>query len=183
MEAFHVRVKGTRPLLQHNPSGLVKTRERGSGIPEPEVEAEAGLYRTAEGIIYQPAQHILSALKKVASDYKVPGKARKTFQSYIFAGISIQPLQIPLLGGENGEAPTYEIDLQPAVIGRARIMRSRPRFDQWALEFQLEILDPIIPPEVARQLLSDAGRFAGLGDYRPLFGLFELERFEAVEQS
>lgn len=180
MEAFQVRIKGTRPLLQHNPSGLIKTRQRGTGIPAPEAESEAGLYRTAQGDIYHPAQHILSALRKVAADYKVPGKARKTYQSYIFAGVRIEPSQIPLLGGENGERPSYEVDLQPAVVNRGRIMRSRPRFDTWALQFRLEILDPIISPEIAQKLLEDAGKYAGLGDYRPLYGLFQLEDWQAL---
>lgn len=182
MEAFQVRVKGTRPLLQHSPLGMVKARQRGSGIPEPADEAENGLYRTTEGTIYEPAQHLLSALRKVGGDYKVPGRGRKTFQGYIFSGVGIQPFQIPLLGGENGTAPTYEVDIQSAVIGRARIMRARPRFDRWALEFRLEILDPIVTPEIARQLLADAGRFQGLGDYRPLFGLFVVEGWEPVEE-
>lgn len=180
MEAFQVRIKGTRPLLQHSPLGLIKARERGSGIPEPADEAKAGLYRTTEGTIYQPAQHLLSALRKVGGDYKVPGRGRKTFQGYIFSGLAVQPFQIPLLGGENGAAPTYEVDIQPAVIGRARIMRARPRFDSWALEFRLEILDPIVTPEIARQLLADAGKYQGLGDYRPLYGLFTVEQWEAV---
>jgi len=174
MLSFEVRIEGIRPLLQHNPSALVKTKTRGSGVPEPEQEAENGLYRTTEGVIYQPAQHILSAMRRVGADFKVAGKGRVTYQRYIYAGIGIQPFQIPLLSRTNGKAPTYEVDLQPAVIQRARIMRARPRFDDWALEFKLEILDPIIPPEIAQKILEDAGKYQGLADFRPLFGLFSV---------
>lgn len=178
METYSVRLKGRRPLIQHNPAAIGKPRERGGNIPEPAEEAEAALYRSADGTIIMPSLHILAAMKKAAVDFKVPGKGRKTYMGYIYAGVEISPFEIPLLHGENGHAPEWVIDVRPAVIQRARIMRARPMFPSWAVEFQLELLDPIITPEAIKTILEDAGKFQSLSDHRPLFGLFTVEKFE-----
>lgn len=45
----------------------------------------------------------------------------------------------------------------------------------------MEIIDPIITPAVLKQIIEDAGKYNGLLDFRPLYGLFRLATFEKAE--
>lgn len=180
MEKIKVRIEGTRPLLMHSPNSLGKKSGRGERIPEPEDEAERALYKDEKGHVVVPALNILATMKASSKEYKVPGKGKKTFMNYIFAGLQVNPTNIPLRG-VNGEDPEWEIDIRPVVVQKARIMRARPKFNEWALEFEVEILDAIIRPENIREFLESAGKYTGIGDFRPLFGLFEVTKYEKME--
>jgi len=144
---------------------------------DPKVDAEKALYKDKDGNIVVPSFCLLSCLRESAKNFQVPGKGKKTFKNFIYAGIQIEPVEIPLITEDS-----YEIDLKPVVVNRSRIIRARPRFDEWTLEFMIEITDPIISPENLKQILKDAGKYNGLLDFRPLYGLFTLESFEEIEE-
>ena len=174
MEKYKVRIKGERALLM-NACHLEANTQRSKDYNS-EKEAEKAMYRDAKGNIGVPSLCILSCLRESAKNFRVPGRGRKTFKDYIYAGLRIEPEFIPLIA-ENG----YEIDLRPVVVQRSRIMRARPKFNDWCLEFVVEIIDPIVTPDSLKQILEDAGKYNGLLDFRPLFGLFLLEIFKRVE--
>jgi hypothetical protein len=76
--------------------------------------------------------------------------------------------------------PTWKVDVRPVVVQRNRILRARPRFDQWELKFEIINNDStIIHQDTLKKILEDAGKYYGLGDFRPEFGLFKVEEFEA----
>ena len=172
-EVYNVEIKGIRPLLMHSAAAIgTKTDGRGKTEYDPKEEAESYLYKNKDGEIVIPSLNLLSAMRESAKDFKVPGKGRKTFMKYIYAGVQISPLEIPLL------SDGWEIDRKPVVIQRARIMRSRPRFDKWGVKFNIEIVDPIIRGSDAKAILEAAGKYQGLCDFRPLYGLFSVVGFE-----
>ena len=73
---------------------------------------------------------------------------------------------------------TYdEIDRRPAVIQRQRIVKSRPRFNSWEIEFTVNFDESRIKKETLKQILEEAGQSKGIGDYRPKFGRFALVSF------
>ena len=179
VETYKVRIQGTRPLLMHRPNGLGEGKTRRAQKHDPEEEAAAAVYRDANGNIVVPALNILASLRKAASDFRVAGKGKKTFKNYIYAGVQIEPMEIPLQYEPNGDKP-WAVDVRPCVVQRSRIMRARPRFDKWALEFKIHIVDPVISPDSLKAILEAAGRYVGLCDFRPLFGLFKVVEFEQV---
>jgi len=71
--------------------------------------------------------------------------------------------------------------LRTVVINRARVPKARPKFEKWMLEFTVEILDPVVTSSSLKEILIDAGKYNGLLDFRPLFGLFEVVTFEKVQ--
>ena len=180
MEQYNVRIEGTRPLLMHSCNSMLDdsnnktTRSKGYTHQN---DAENALYKDKDGKIVVPSFSILSCLRGSAVNFQVPGKGKKTYKNFIYAGVQIEPINIPLISG-NG----YEIDLKTVVVQRSRIVRARPRFDEWTLEFIIEIVDPIITPDVLKQIIEDAGKYNGLLDFRPLYGLFKLTTFEKVEE-
>jgi len=179
-ERFKVEIRGTRPLLMNSCRCMIEDKENKPSRGKKEIslkeEAEKLLYLDKEGNIVVPALTILACLRKSATNFKVPGRGKKTFKDFIYSGVKIEPREIPLVT-ENG----WEVDLQPVVINRARVIRARPRFDEWKLNFETEILDVIITPSTLKEILVDAGKYNGLLDFRPLFGLFEVTKFEKAK--
>lgn len=179
-KVFSVTIEGTRPMLMHSTASMMKHRDSRGAKPTPEQEAEDALYKNKEGKVVIPALNLIATMKAAASDFKVGGKGKKTFKQYVDSGIDILP-EDPLLIYEN-----WEIDARPVVVQRARIIRARPRFDTWALDFQIQVLDPLLLDanhggSILKEILEAAGKHKGLGDFRPRFGQFKVTRFEASE--
>lgn len=180
---YRIEVEGTAALLMHSPESLKDQKQgRDSGTPDPEVEARKALYKDGEGNIVVPSRAIEGAMREAAKDFPVSGKGgKKSYKEYIMAGILVEPENIPLqtLDGTNPNE-AWVIDLQPVVVQKSRIMRSRPRFDQWKLQFNLTLLDPLLDPKIVQEILEAAGKYKGLLDYRPRNGRFRVTCFEPV---
>ena len=75
----------------------------------------------------------------------------------------------------NPEDPRSWVDQRSVKVGTARLIRTRPVFDEWSLD--VEFLSHVEPAFYERWL-DTAGRSIGLGDYRlqrgGLFGRFRV---------
>ncbi len=174
VEVYHVKIVGTKPLLMHAPTGIGdKPKLRRGEHLDPKTEAESYLYRDEEGNIVIPSVNVKACIRDAGRNYKVSGR-RTTFAAVIRAGLDIKPFPfIPLF--HNG----WKIYSTTVVVQRNRILRHRPKFDDWSLEFQIINQDPtILHKDTLKRILEDAGKYYGLGDYRPEFGLFKVENFE-----
>ena len=56
-------------------------------------------------------------------------------------------------------------------------------FDKWELTFTIMNTDDRIREEILMEILSDAGRYFGIGDYHPRFGRFEVIKFERIKKA
>jgi len=79
-----------------------------------------------------------------------------------------------------------EVDSRPAVVQRARIMRHRARLENWTLSFAVEVEEDILPLDQVHEILNDAGKRAGLGDYRVEkggpFGRFQVVAWSVMSE-
>jgi hypothetical protein len=79
------------------------------------------------------------------------------------------------------------VDRRGVVIGKVRVIRTRPRFNQWACDFTIQVDTGTIASQHVRDAIVEAGIRCGIGDYRPSspkggkFGLFVVEKFEVVD--
>jgi hypothetical protein len=187
VEVYDVRIVGVRPLLMNKPSLSASQLRRRSAIPSPEEEARNALYTDGD-IIVIPSLNVKAMLRNAGRNYKIPQR-RATYGAYIRAGIDIEPSPyIPLLNPKTNQPyrvsdKPWKIDVRTVVVqGGSRILRARPRFDEWALEFKIINMDPeILKSTVIKQILVDAGKYYCLGDFRPEFGRFKIERFEIIK--
>jgi hypothetical protein len=173
-ETYIVKIVGTKPLLMHAPTGLGdKPKLRRGEHLDPKTEAQSYLYLDEEGRIVIPSVNVKACIREAGRNYKISGR-KTTYASMIRAGIDIKPFPyIPLIHGG------WVVDIKPVVVQRSRILRARPRFDNWSLEFQIINNDPtIIHSDTLQKILIDAGKYYGLGDFRPEYGTFKLEKFE-----
>ena len=166
-----VSVKGQRPLLQNAFLEESNVSKKGHVYVDEE-EANKRLIKDKDGIICQPGIHFEASMIKSATEFKFSG--RKTYKDLFKAGVFVDPLYIP------HRIQTFEIDKQPVVINKARIMRCRPRFDDWELEFKIQIRDDRIEGLIVKEVLENAGKYHGIGDYRPRYGLFEVTKFNIL---
>jgi hypothetical protein len=176
---FEVEIKGTKPLLMHNPIRSMACNEewksKGVSHPPSDVQAESGLYKNKDGIIIVPSLVLLGMIRTGAADKKVGGKGKATFKKLVYSGLEVDPEDPKLIYDGN-----WTIDSRPGVIGKARVMVNRPRFDNWGLVFRLRVTDPVFlnpanqGPEIIQSILENAGKRGGIGDFRPLFGQFKV---------
>ena len=175
MKKVDVEITGVAPLLQHRfpteEHGENKSKKK-TKVYNSKEEAEKAVYRNKKGEIYEPAEHIFSAMVKAGVKFKYEGKM--TYKQIIQRGIFIEPEEIPM-GKEYDE-----IDTRPVVVQRSRVVRWRPKFNKWKLNFTIGIIneDEIAVP-VLKEILDEAG-LIGIGDYRPRFGRFMVTSFKEV---
>lgn len=67
-------------------------------------------------------------------------------------------------------------DFRPVVVGKARVMRMRPKFWPWSLKFTVSYLEEIVSANAVCKWITDAGQYTGMMDFRPRFGRFEVKK-------
>jgi len=168
-----VEIKGTSPLLMHSyPMVAVENIEKKT-IEE---QAELASYRdVTTKKLYVPGICLQRALIAAASFSK--GKGRATLQKNTAAGVLISPEHLDL------GIKTYEIDSRPVVVPatKGRVMRHRPRLNDWKLSFTLEYDENLLTSEQIRRIVDDCGSRVGILDFRPEkkgpFGKFSVVRW------
>lgn len=178
MKEIKVRIEGTAPLLQHKMDADTEASLDATAIKKKtgankDDDPRKFLY-TFEGKVVQPAEHIVQAIIKRASGYQIQGKGKKTYKEIAQGAVNVVPEFIP------HENQNWTVDVRTAVVPatKGRIVRKRPRIDNWALEFTIQIINDQLPSAVVKAMLDDAGREGGIGDYRPRFGRFIVTRWE-----
>lgn len=136
-------------------------------------------YTDENGAHYLPSEHIRVALINAGAFIKAKvGNARKSMKNIVAAMFTINPEQIDL--------PKFDtIDKRSAVNKnvKARIVVKRPKWNAgWTVSFKIFVDDSTITKETVADLLDYAGRYVGIGSYRPQnngpFGRFEVESIE-----
>lgn len=181
IEMVTYRMTGISPLLQNNPEKMV--RKTGDSLskktlPSVEEEAEKSACRLPSGQLYIRTLAFRAALLGATTGKRLGKMSAKTILSgSVFVAHETAPLIHPTT-----EEPIhdYEISVLRAVVQRQGIMRARPKIDKWACDVTFEVdRDFLSDNEVLTQLLADAGRLKGVGDYRPeksgMYGRFEAE--------
>lgn len=180
---FQISIKGIAPLLQAKhptPEEEKKILERKSN-PKAKVkdltdqeQFDMHAYKKGKNFI-QPSEMIEAAMTKAAVNFKMEGK--KTYKDAIKSGIIITPIEIP------HKIQTVEQDARWGVNKNTRgaVWVVRPRFNDWELDFDLELLqDERVSPEILKEILNYAGLYVGIGAWRPKFGRFEVIKFEQL---
>lgn len=184
MKTINATLKGTTPLLIHafapdfGQDEVVKKKSaKGHGTPREQIEKTT--WKDEDGTIWMPSLWPKGSMMSCASEYKLPG-TRKSLKSVL--GGAVIPCEEKLYFIEKYSIDDCEIDSRPVVIQRARIMRHRARLETWSVVFNFELDEEIIPSDVIHEVLTDAGRRAGVGDFRPqkggMFGKFQIVKFE-----
>ena len=141
-------------------------------------------------IVTMPSDNIMTMLREGGAQVLVPGaKGSKTFKAQTQSGIiPLEPDWRLLVGGKVIEVAEilaleyvedfdlhldtvrdlgFDLLVKRAKIGTSKHIRVRPIFREWTLEGTLEVIDDQITRDVLQTILDFAGRYKGLGDWRP----------------
>ena len=152
-------IKGISPLLMHAfpmsdpPAGWEKW--------DREDQARIAEYRDPDGKLYVPGVALQRSMIAAAAYSK--GKGRATLQKPVAACVLVSPDRSII------DQQKYEIDSRRVVIPATKgcIIRHRPRFEEWSLQFVIEYDDELLSEKELRQVIDDAGKRVGLLDFRP----------------
>jgi hypothetical protein len=139
--------------------------------------AEISCYRDEEGQLVFPSTYIEQALAKAGANQKVAGKGNKTYKDFAKGQLRVEPFFIPLTPQK------YVVRYDYVVIQRARIQRARPEFPKWKAKLTLTSFDDTVADDKVEELLRYAGKYVGIGDWRPKYGLFDVKSFKMVEET
>lgn len=134
-----------------------------------DLEWEAGAYWKDGLGLYIPAENVEATLINGAK----ANKKGKDIEKYC----DVTDLYIPFYYGENLTKEeliaNYEYrDTRPMTVMRAKIIRTRPRFDQWKIIFNLQYHEDKIDIDTIINAMEYAGQYIGLCDSRPKYGKF-----------
>ena len=184
------RLTGTTPLLMHNPrlanplDPFTKAIKKISGkrLKTDADHEEMGrleflgsLYLNKEEVIAIPGNWIEGALIESAKK----SKKGKTFRTFLFCE-GMFPLEYDgPIDPEKLWTDGRFTDVQGVRVGQSRVMRTRPRFDEWAANIEVNYVDG---SELDRAEIINVIKLAeivsALGDGRPRFGRFTAEVIE-----
>ena len=158
-QKVNVTIKGISPLLMHAfPMMPIENIEKRT----PEEQAEYAAYRDPDsGNLYIPGINIQRCLVAAATYSK--GKGRASLQKPVAACVMVSPERCSLGVTE------YKIDARPVVIPatKGRIIRLRPRLDNWEVSFEIEFDNNLLKETELRRVVDDAGLRVGMLDFRP----------------
>lgn len=67
------------------------------------------------------------------------------------------------------------VDQRTVKVGTSKLIRTRPIFSDYECEFTCWLDTDKMDVEVLKQIVDNAGKYVGLGDYRPRYGRFEVK--------
>lgn len=169
------RITGVSPLLHHR---FPMDPDEGKDLDKktPDEQAEVVAYRDPEGNLMVPGVNVQRAFVAGGMYVKVPRV--RTATKLVAACVMVTP-QYLLLNQKK-----YTIDSRPVVIPstKGRIIRHRPCFEEWELEFTIEYDDSLLTQDQMRELVDATGSRVGLCDFRPEkkgpFGRFAVTHWE-----
>lgn len=198
MKKISVTVKGDAPLLMHNPilanplHPMTKEIKKISGKNKKTDEDHAEMsrleflagsyYDKDKGGWYLPGEMMMATIINSARQTK---KGKLVEQALIVPGHATFSFKHQSLSPEKIFATHREyVDLRPVVVGRNRIVRTRPKFPvddsyYWEVSFEALLDDVKLNLEDLKDIIINAGQYIGFGDFRPRFGRFELVKFNA----
>jgi hypothetical protein len=118
---------------------------------------------------------------EASKQFKITGKGKSTYSKLTGSVLNVEEEYIPIQPSEYEEYRIAAVN----PMTRGRMMVSRPRFNKWGAEFHIQILDDALPVEIVNEIITQAGQYVGIGDWRPdkkgMFGKFMLTSFKEVK--
>ena len=175
-----VVIEGTADMLFHrwNCEAVAGKAAAAKGSKEKKTDnVESYVYRDSKGYICLPGEYLRQSIIHAAKYRQDPRSPRKSAMDLYKAGI-ICITELCSLGTKQWD---YE-HMCRVQVQRNGLTRVRPAFKAgWTATFRFEIATPeYIRPTDLQEMITNAGRLIGIGDYRPSYGRFVVKKFEVI---
>lgn len=178
-----VTLKSCSPFQFNRFGQVTKLEKEGPDDYERRTWRERAHYEPKTLAMFIPGMNFKRALDAAAKylGMKIPGKRNATYTKHFLSGTMILE-NLPLATTRDEcEGLWLHVPSDGVRGGGKRVMKCFPIVREWAGDLRIEILDPVLRPEVVRETLEEAGKFIGVGAFRPqnggTFGRFIVEKF------
>lgn len=184
MKTLQITLKGITPLLMHSCEGVnplhpitkelkkysgkrTKTEEDLEMISD--LEWEQGLYYDETVGIYIPSECVEASFINGAKSFRKGADVQKY--------CNVVDIFIPLNYGcsktkEQLKSDISFRDVRAVNIKKSKVIRTRPRFNNWQITFNYRYDENKIDLDTIQQAIEYAGKYVGICDYRPKYGKF-----------
>lgn len=196
---YRITIGGISPLITHNgaagldtrsPANIEKayiTSKRGPRTePEEqrlrELECLTSLYLDQRGAPTVPEAAIRASIEAAARKLRHGPKVRE--------GLIVETVEqfkydktLGTTARELSQSCQFTVGVR---VGTSRVLRTRARFDQWAITFVVETDPELIDQDQLLTWLDIGGRRVGLGDWRPQksghYGRYKVDNIQPLTQ-
>lgn len=175
---YEVSIKGLRPILMHSSAGIDEQHPTKKAIKEiterkprtesdneriAELECQLSLWHNGTEVAIPPSA-IRATIEAAARKSKEGPLVREGMIVSEVGRFEYDRQRYGETLDELGKSTQHRV---PVVVNRGRIIRTRAKFDEWAVSFVLDCDDELIDMPRLEKWLDIAGRRIGLGDWRP----------------
>lgn len=172
-----VTIRGSSDILFHRWSNEAVAEKaaaaKGSKTKKSD-NLESYVYRCDNGNLGLPGEYLRQAIIHAAKYRQDPRSPRKSAMDLFKAGV-VSLTQCADLGVQDADY----IDRRRVLIQRSAITRERPALREgWQATIELMVLTPeYIDKTTLIEVITNAGRLIGVGDFRPTYGRFSIIAF------
>lgn len=176
-----VTIKGVADILFHawnNEAVEAKSKAAKGSKAKKSDDLESYVYRCENGNLGIKGVALHRAIVEIGRYYQDPRSPRKSARDLMKAAI------IPTtLLADTGVKDWDYIDRQRVIVQQSAITRERPALRSgWTATFTFIVNVPeYVTPELLNEMITQAGRLNGLGDFRPTYGRFVIWDFKVSE--
>lgn len=180
MKTAVVKLSSVSPYSQSKFYEVPKLEKESSAAYEERTWRER-LHYDNEGNVFIPPMALKNCLSEAAKylSIQIPGKGKATYTKHIEAGVLVMtPVYI---GMKKDDVPGQWLFVPSDGKrgGSTRVKKCFPIIHEWKGEAEFTVLDETITKEVFHHILVEAGRFIGIGFFRPrnngFYGRFSVD--------
>lgn len=173
---MHTVIAHLKSVTPYSQSKYVQVSKKDKEAPDAYEERtwKNRMHVTEDGNVFIPPMAFKHCVAEAARflSISIKGRGKATYTKHFKSGIlCIDPVVLPDVADEvKGEWLFVPSDGRPG--GQRRVMKCFPCIPKWEAEVRFEILDDTIPEDIFRYVLEEAGKFIGIGRFRPQNGGF-----------
>jgi len=122
-----------------------------------------------EGNVVIPPMAFFNALVDAAqySGKQIPGQGKKTWTAKFRSGIMVKDDLVLPVKKADVEGEWFDVPSDGKRGGGSRVPKCFPVIREWTGKAPFYLLDPIITKDVFEEMLTEAGKYIGIGRFRP----------------
>lgn len=176
----NVEINGTADLLFHRWNCEAVAAKAGAAKgskAKKQDDVESYVYRNEDNELCLPGEYLRQSVINAAKFRQDPRSPRKSAMDLFKAGVVSLTDLAPL-----GVAQWDYEHMARVQVQRSGITRVRPAMKRgWKAVFDVAVnLPEYISPDALHEVITNAGRLIGVGDFRPTYGRFTVTRYAVV---
>jgi len=183
MKTYTAHLKSSSPYSQSKHYQVEKLEKEKADDYEKRTWRER-LHVNPEGFVVIPPMAIKNCVSEAAKylGIQIPGKGKATYTKHFEAGLLIMDQIVLPIKKEDVPGEWYFVPADGRRGSGKRVSKCFPVIHQWEGSVEIHVLDETITRDVLLQHLEEAGKFIGLGRFRPrnngFYGRFSVEGLE-----